>query len=802
MSALWRDLRYALRALRRSPGFALVAILTLAIGIGATAAIFSAIDGILLRPPPYPDSDRLVVVMQTDVAAGGDPGDVAPGNFLDWRERSRSFEVLAAVEPFGMDYMGPEGPQALPTWRVSEGFFRVAGVPALLGRTFEPSDHVPGAVPVVVFGHDRWLESFGGDPGLVGRTLDLDGTATTVVGVMPPGFELPSGRDVWTPKTISEAERDFRTTAYWQVFGKLAPEAGIEAAQDDMARVARELAQELPSTNAGVGAVVVPLRNHLVQSVRGALLLLFAAVGLVLLIACANVANLLMARAARRERELAVRTALGATRGRLLGQLATESLVLAALGSLGGLFLAWMGIAALQTLSPAGIPRLETLAIDLRVVTFAIVLAGGTALLFGLAPALHASRTDLRRRIGAGVSASPQARRFRSGLVVAELALATVLLIGAGLLGRSFAAVLDVDRGYASERVLALSVQTWQYYPTGPNRAAFVAETVERVARLPGVEAAGVTSSLPLTAGIGPEQATYVVHGASASLDGDEHTTLAAVVTDGYFDALRIPLRSGRRFTPEDRADAVPVALVDETFAWRLWPGEEALGRRLTVRFAGPPRDVEIVGVVGTVRHRDLEEDPRPIVYLSHAQFPTGALHFTVRTTADPLSVVGAAQDEIWVMNPTMPISAVTTLDALVADAVRERRFGLVLLFAFAGCALVLAAVGTYGLLSYEAGRRSGEIGLRIALGAGEGRVIRMVVGQGLAFGVAGVLLGAALTFPFTRGLSAYLFGVGAADPLTTVVVGALLVGVAALASYLPARRAANVDPMVALRTE
>jgi predicted permease len=529
-------------------------------------------------------------------------------------------------------------------------------------------------------------------------------------------------------------------------------------------------------------------------------MLFLGAAGLVLLIACVNIANLLLAQAAQRRRELAIRGVLGADRGRMVRQLATESVVLAGIGAALGVMLAAWGLNTFESLRPDTLPPGSSLALDGRIVAFAVLLAIGTAILFGLAPALGASRAALRDRLHAATQSAPAARRFRGALVVAELALAMVLLIGAGLLVKSFVALLEVDRGYRTENVLALSVQAWDYYPDRAQRTQFVADTLERIASLPGVLAAGVASSLPLADQIGTERATFSIEGRPPP-SGGLPTADGAIVTESYFRVLDIPLRGGRLLTRDDDGDAPRVVLINESMARRYWPGEDPVGARLAVAFGAAPVTVEVVGVVADTRDA-LDEDPRPSFFVPYAQNPTGAMYFIVRAAGDPAALVRSVQNEIWATNSAMPFGSVTTLDGAFDASLADRQFALWLLSAFAATALVLAAVGTYGVLSYESGRRSHEIGVRIALGSNAGRVVGLVVGTGVKLGLVGIAIGTAASLVTSRFLSRYLYGVQPFDSATFIGIALLLVAVTAIASWLPARRAARVDPVTALRTE
>jgi len=798
MDTFRQDLRYALRQLARSPSFTAVVVLTLALGIGANTAIFSALDAIVLRPLPFADADRIVTLWQQN-RSSGDRVTSSPANFLDWRERSTSFETLAAAEPFSHDYVTVDGPESFPSWLVSENFFEVLGVAPLLGRTFGAEDHERGGAKVAVLGYALWQRRFGGDSSVVGRVLALDAEAVTVVGVMPPRFEFPVGGDLWVPRVYEGSEAQDRTEDSWHVVGKLKPGVSVEASRAELDRIAAQLAAEYPTTNDDVGVAVVPLAEHLAGPARRTLSLFFGAVGLVLLIVCVNVANLLLARAAQRRHEFAIRSAIGADRSRMIRQAVTESAVLGLIGGGCGLLLAAWGL-AFMPLGLASVPHAAVPALDGHALAFAAVLAIGSTVLFGLAPALQVGRSvELRQRLHGAISAGRATRGFRNALVVTELALAMVLLVSAALLVRSFTALLDVDRGYRTDNVLALTVQTWQYYPRPAQRRVFVEQTLERIAALPGVVAAGVTSSLPLAEGIGADTGSFSIVGRPPPDSRSLSAALTAVVTNGYFRALDIPLRAGRLFEPTDDADAPPVVLVNEAMARRYWPGEVPVGARVMLAFSGPPTEAEVIGVVGDVRDA-LQEDPRPSFYLPHSQRPYGAFHFTVRTNGDPAGLVRAVQDEIWAMNPAMPFAQVTTLDGLFDDSLRDRRSTLLIVLAFSITALTLAAVGAYGLVSHESSRRSQEIGIRVAVGADRRRVLALVVGDGLKLALLGVLVGGALAFAAGRALSGFLFGITPFDPLTFIGIALLMLAVTVLASLLPAWRASRADPAVVLR--
>ena len=807
MDELKRDARHAVRALTRRPGFAAVAVLTLALGIGLTSALFSVVDAVLLRPLPYHDADRLVVLWQHDRRNGIERDDVAPGNFLDWRERTPGFAAMAAADPYGFDYIGEDGPESFRAWRVTQDFFALLGTPALVGRTLRGDDFTPGRDRVVVLSHDLWRRRFGGDASVVGRAVTLDGEPRVIVGVMPPAFQFPSRKDLWAPRVESRDgtdDRQNRRATYLTVVGRLAPGVTVAQAQAAASAVAARLAVEYPRTNSDVDVTVVPLAEQVVGSARPALLLLLSAVAVVLMVACANVANLFLAQALRRQREFAVRAALGAGRAHLARQLFAEGALLAAVGGALGVLVAGAALAAIRALAPANLPRIEEIALDGRAILFTAAVSALTALLFASLPAwrvAHADPQQTLRADGRGSTAGGRRGRSRRALVVTEIALACVLVVAAGLLVRSFAALTSVDRGYRTDHVLAMSTFIFDIARTEEKRTAFVSEVSDRLARLPGVRAVGAASSLPLAERIGPEQAA--ISGAGRpSPAGAEPEVRAAVVTPGFFDALRVPLRRGRVFTSGDDGHSVPVAVVNERFARRFFPGEDPVGKRVVVRFAGPPVTREIVGVVGDVRHAGLDDDPDPGIYVPHRQLPTGRVIFVVRTAGDPAAATRAASREIWAVAPSLPLYGVYTLDALLDATLKPRRFNLLLLGAFSLAALALAAVGVFGVMSSATAERTREIGVRLALGARPSEVLGLVLREGASLAAAGLGLGALVSVATVRSLRALLFGVQPLDPVAFAVGSAVILATALLATLMPAYRAARVDPVVALRGE
>lgn len=808
MNSVFQDLRYAARRLLQAPGFTAIAVLTLALGIGPTTAIFSVIDTLMLRPLPYPGADRIVTLWQNNASDRLARDAVAPGTFLDWRERATVFTALAAADPYAYSLLRPDGrPEAVFAARVTEGFFDVLGVPAHRGRLFGPEHHRPGSGNVAAITFDLWRGRFGSNPNMVGSSISLDGEPFTVVGVLPPEFELgmlqdvPGERSIWVARQEEGWERRERASRWWNVVARLKPGVSLEQARADLNRVASGLAAELPAANASTGVTVLPLRDHLVSGARTALLVLLGAVGLVLLIACANVANLLLARGTERERELAVRSALGAERGRLVRQLLTESVLLAMLGGALGIVLAFWGVDFIKAVAPADVPRINTVAVDARILVFAIVASLATAVIFGLAPAAQGWRPEIQRGLkGTHTSSEGAGLRLRSGLIIGEIALALTLLVGAGLLLRSFAALLAVDPGFRKEGVLALQVFAWDRRDSVSQRVRFFEETERRIGSLPGVASVGAVTAGPFTASDIGIRRLLSVDGRAPGQPGHEMQVFVNHATPGYFQTIGIPIVHGRGFEPSDRVGAPPVAVINETARRLYWRGEDPVGRRIalgsdTTRF-------EIVGVVGDVRLRSLEAEPRPEVYLAQRQTGWGGMTYYVRTRSDPPATLESAKRAIWAVDPLQDFYQTATLDDLMATTLAPRRFILLLLGTFAGFALVLAAVGIYGVISVIVTRRTHEMGIRLALGAPPQSVVGLVVGHGTRLALAGLALGLAGALVAGRALGSMLFGVGTRDVTTFIVAAATLFTVALVASYLPARRAARVDPMVALRTD
>jgi putative ABC transport system permease protein len=805
MKGLSQDIRYGLRMMFKKPGFTAIAIITLALGIGANTAIFSVVNGVLLRPLPYKNVDAILTVWQKNSKTGDKEDGASPANFLDWRDRNQVFEQLAAAEPYSHRLTGSGDPESFRSWLVSDGFFEILGVNALYGRTFVPEEYKSGNEGVIVIGEGFWRGRFGADLKLIGQSLLLNGQPHTVVGIMPSEFEFPSGRVMWAPRVVRDYDKQNRGAGYIKVIGRLKPGVTREQAQQEMESIQSQLAEEYPQGNKERTAVVVPLAEQMVAQARPALLLLLGAASFVLLIACANVANLLLARGAERQKEFAIRAALGAVRFRLIRQLITESMSLALLGGAGGILTAWWCVDLVLGFSRGNLPRNAQISFDGRVLGFAIAASMLTALIFGLAPALQFSRPDLQESLkeGGRTAGDGSARhRLRNVLVVSEIALAFTLLIGAGLLVRSFVRLLQVSPGFAADKAFALEVHVWGSSRTLQQRAAFFEQTLDRIATLNGVEAAGAVSALPFHENSIDIKGTFTIEGRPAPLPGDEPSAFLTIATNDYFTAMGIPLRRGRFYTRFDRDGTQPVALIGETMARRFWPDEDPVGKKINLGFLGQPVIREIVGVVGDTHHTGLDSEPRTEVFLPHLQEPYGSMTYVVRTANASSTLLQAVKGEVWAVNKDLPFASIATIDELVSRSLGERRFNLLLLGSFATIALTLASIGIYGLMSFSTSRRTHEIGVRMALGAQTRDVMKLVLKEGLMLTISGVAFGVAASIALTRLLSSLLFGVSATDPVTFAVISVVLAGVALVACFVPAHRATKVDPMVALRYE
>jgi predicted permease len=817
MQTLWQDLRYALRMLMKKPGFTVVAILTLALGIGANTAIFSIVNSLLLRPLPYRNSERLAIIWTHSPGANVALDWPSPGQFSAIKAQNSVFEDLALAQGTNVNLTGQNGPERLGVVRVASNMFSLLGAKPILGRAFLPEDDVPNKPGTVILSHGLWQRRFGGDPKVLGQSLKINGSNYEVVGVMGPEFSL--GYEVMpTVGAVSQAEMLMplplnaeglarQGDENYNVLARLKPGVTMAQAQAELDLAVRRLEQQFASNyppSRRFSFSIRPLHEQVVGDVRQALYILLGAVGCVLLIACANVANLLLARAAVREKEIAIRTAIGAGRGRIIRQLLTESVLLSLVGGIFGLVFAIWGLAGLRWLNPGNIPRLGTISIDGRVLAFTSAVAILTGILFGLAPALRSSRVNLSESLkeGGRNSISGSQHRLRNVLVIAEIAMSLVLLIGAGLLIRSFVRVQQVDPGFVPQNVLSLRLSVvGTSYVEEPRRQIFFQQLWERLRRLPGVESAGGVSVLPLSGGIGWGSITIEGYDAAAgqsAIQADQR-----IATVGYFETMKMPLIKGRFFSEQDTKDAPPVIIIDENLARTYFPNSDPIGKRIKRGGAGSTAPwMTVVGVVASVKQYALDTDSRVAMYAPHQQALTGAMSVAVRTTADPLSIAAAVTREARAMDPNVPIFDVKTMDQWLSESLARRRFAMLSLGLFAGVAMLLAAVGIYGVMSYMVAQRTREIGIRVALGAQTGNVLKLVIGQGMSLTGVGVGIGLVVAVVLTRVMASLLFSVSARDPLTFIAIAGLLAGVALLASYLPARRAARVDPMIALRYE
>ena len=804
---MWSDIRYALRNIAKKPLFYSVVILTLALGIGANAAIFTVVNGVLLQPLPYPNPDRLMMVWTHNPRQGFDKDVGTYPNFEDWRRASQSFERMSGYFGTSVTLTGSGDPAQIRGARVTHEFFETMGVAPLQGRAFTSAHGQAGGERVVILAHGLWTRRFGADVSIIGRPIVLNRVPYEVVGVMPASFKHPADAELWIPLApVGQFQELFGARgSYWlTIVGRLKPGVTRAAAQSEMDTIASRLEKEYPS-NAGIGIRLVTLHEELVGDVKRPLLILLGAVCFVLLIACANVANLLLTRAASRQRELAIRAALGADRGRLVRQLLTESVVLGLLGGAAGLMLAILSTDLLQTLAPAELPRLSDIAIDRQVLAFAAVASVFTSLLFGLVPAFHASRRDSGENLKEGGRTGTEGRRggrVRAALAVGELAIALVLLVGAGLLIRSFIALSNEDPGFSTKGVLTLRLLLPPAAYAEPARiSGFYDQLVERLGALPGVEAAAAGTSLLLSRL--PESASISIEGRPPLPANAQNIPVPYdSVTPEYFSTLRIPLRKGRMITSADGPQSQPVVMVNEAFVRRFFPGEDPLGRRVTFGDPSQPdtRWRTIVGVVADTKRAGFEREPWAETYFPMRQAPQSRAYVLLRTNGDPVTLIAAAQAAVWSIDRSQPIAGIRTVSELLAQRELNRRFTTLLLGVFASVALVLAIIGTYGVIAHATAQRTQEIGIRIALGADRRSIRRMVLAGGLRIAAAGLAIGIFGALALTQVLSGLLFGISARDPLTFVAVPSGLLVVALAACWIPARRAMQVEPVIALR--
>ncbi len=808
MSTILQDVRYGARMLLKSPGFTAVAVLALALGIGANTAIFSVVNSVLLRSLPYSDPDRLIVIWETNPNLSEGlrlRNEASPANFLDWKAQNTVFEDLGAYNWNTFNLTGGDQPEQLTGNPVTAGIFSTLGVKPLYGRVITPDDDREGAPPVVVLSHRLWQRRFGARADVVGQQIALNNQSYTVVGVMPPEFEFPVAMsELWVPMAFTKAAAERRQAHFLYTRARLKPGVTLAQAQAEMDTIAARLRQQYPDTNTDRGIRLVTLHEETVAQLRPALLVLMGAVLLVLLIACANVANLMLARATARHKEIAIRTALGASRWRVARQLLTESVLLALTGGLLGLLLALWGVDLLKSGVPENMTYIHgwsQIGLDARVLAFTLGVSLLTGIIFGLAPALQASKTDLHEGLKEGDRGSTGTRNRVRGLLVAfEMAISLVLLVGAGLMMRSVVKLLEVRPGFDPHNVLSVSLSLPRArYDNAQKVSDFVAQLQERVGAQPGVRSVGAVDLLPM-AGSG-QTTTFVVEGKPAPARGSEPEANYRVATPTYFSTLGIPVQKGRAFTAHDKADSPPVALINETMAREFFPGEDPVGRRLLDPDGQNP-PTEIVGVVGDVKHWGLDDKPESFLYLPHAQVGGRFITLVARTDGDPAAMATAVRREVLALDKDQPVFDVKTMEQRIAATSAPRRLPMYLLGVMASVALVLAAVGIYGVVAYSVTQRTHEIGIRMALGAQRRDILSLVVRQGMLMATVGVGVGLVASYFLMKVMSGMLYGVSATDPVTFSAVALLLATVALLACLVPARRATRVDPMVALRYE
>ena len=816
MRTFLQDLRFGVRTLLKSPGFAAVAVVTLALGIGANSAIFSVVNGLLLQPLPYPESERLAIIWTHSPGANVEQDWPSPGQFAAVKSEASAFEDLALAQGTSLNLAVDGGAERVGVVRATSNLFSLLGARPALGRVLLPEEDAPGRPPAAVLSHGLWQRRFGSDPNVLGRALTLNGQSYTVVGVMPADFALGyevmptvgaiEQPDVLLPLALTAERAASQGDENYNILARLRPGATVEQAQVELDLTARRLGQQFPDyypPSRAFRLSVRPLLEQVVGDVRTALLILLGAVGFVLLIACANVANLLLARAAVREKEMAVRTAIGAGRWRIVRQLLTESVALSAAGGALGLLVAFWGLEALRSLAPGNIPRLQMVALDWRVLLFTSVVTICTGVLFGLAPALRGSRVNLGETLkeGGRALAGGGGQRLRNGLVVTEIALSLVLLVGAGLLIRSFMRVQQVEPGFDPRGLLSLRLSVAGTGYQGERGTEYYQKLLERVRTLPGVESAGAASILPLGGGIGWGSITiegYVPTTGQEAIQSDQR-----IAGPGYFETMRVPLLRGRLFDERDAEDSTPVAIIDENMARTYWPGTDPVGRRLKSGSADDDTPwMTVVGVVGNVKQYALDADSRVTFYAPHTQRPSGTMYVVARTSGDAEGLAPAVVREARAIEPNVPVFDVKTMERRLSESLARRRFAMLALGLFALVAMLLAAVGIYGVMSYSVAQRTREIGVRVALGARSRDVLGLVLRRGMILTLVGIGAGLAGAFALTRLMGSLLFGVSATDPLTYAAIALLLAAAALLACFIPARRATKVDPMMALRYE
>ncbi|MEP6922225.1 MAG: ABC transporter permease [bacterium] len=808
MDSLLRDLKFAARSIIKYPGFAAIAVLTLALGIAANTTIYSTYEALILHPFSFPNQERLLVLWEQNLAIGTTRGSVAPGNFTDWQEQNQTCDQVVAIDQLSFDLSDGIHPERFPGYGVTQGFFEALGVKAAQGRTFLPEESQPGHEHVVVLKDSFWRQHLAGDPHIVGKTITLNRKVFTVVGVMPADFNYPyNGGEMWTPLVMGQKDQHDRGSHYLRVIGLLKPGVTAAQTQAEFHGIVKRSQQQFPETNSGRDVNVMTLTDDAVRGARTGVPILMGAVVFVLLIACANVANLMLVRAASRQRETAVRLALGASRSRLIRQVLTESVLLGVLGGVLGVVVSVWAIQALAHGIPPGfskfIPGWNRLGLNLNVLAFAFVVSVLAGTLAGLASVWHATRTNLNEALKSG-SRSDSGRgahnRLRNVLVVSEVALSLVLLIGAGLMVRSFAEMIRADLGVRPENTLAMEVSLpLESYEDKAKRLEFYEQLDRRVANLPGVVKSGAVSIVPFSSS--NNSSNFQIAGQPPFREGEEPDVEIRVTTPGYFDAVGTSLRQGRLFTAQDDSRAGRVVLVNEAFSKKFLPGQQPIGQRLETG-SKEKQTQEIVGIVADVKNDDVEEAADPTAYFPYAQNPNRTMNLVIRGTQEPTRLVSAVRSEVRALDPGLPVSNVKTLSEMIAERISAKRLMTYILAVFALCALLLASVGIYGVMSYAVTQRTQEIGIRMALGARAADVLSLVLKNGMSLALIGVAIGLVGAVALTRLLASFLFHVTPTDKITFAGVALILVGVALLACYIPARRATKVDPLVALRYE
>ena len=818
MGIIWQDIRFGLRMLLKSPGVTAITIMALALGIGANTAIFSVVNALLLRPLSYENPDRLMMVWEKNVKKGFGEIPTSLPNFIDLRDSNKVFTDMGAFTDSIFNLTGGDEPQRVTGLRVTPSLFSMLGTKPLMGRVFLPEEGQPGAGHVLILNHNLWQRSFGANPKLVGQTVSLNGESYTVVGIMPPDFKFPPAFtatiassqysmprvDLWIPLTTDDVPMAREVRGLYMI-GRLKPGVKVETAQSEMSVIANRLQQEYPAVDADMEVGVIPLQKQVTGDVRLALIVLFGAVGGVLLIACANIANLLLAKAVGRQKEIAIRVAMGASRLRIIRQLLTESLIMGLLGGILGLLLAIWGVRQLIAFAPPNDSRLNDVNIDGRVLIFTLLAAVLTSIVFGLAPALEASRLDLNETLkegGKSNAGSGRQQRLRSLLVIAEVALALVLLITSGLMLKSFLRLQNVNPGFNPNNLITLELQLPQNkYAEKHQQAAFQQQLVERIATINGVERAATVNNLPFSGN--ESNFGFTIEGRPAPSPTERPRAFWRSISPGYFQAMGIPLQKGRFFNDSDNAESAGVALINETAAQRFWPGEDPIGKRFKQGRAESKNPwLTIVGVCGGVSHTALGVGAQPEIYTSFAQNPGPVITLVARTTSDPRNVAANVRGEVSALDKDLPASNIKFMDEIISGTVAQPRLYTLLLGIFAALALLLATIGIYGVMSYSVTQRTREIGIRMALGAQRGDVLKLVVKQGMFLALVGIIIGLIFSLVTTRVLASLLYGVSATDPWTFVIISILLVGITLLACLIPARKATKVDPMIALRYE